>query len=62
MDVANAGTDVGDESMTAAGQARTPGPADSVYREVGYWAMVLFCCTEAALFAEEALEGGIVCA
>src|SRR5258705_616295 len=51
MDVADASTDVGDANMTAAGQARSPAPADSVYHEVGYWAMVLFCCTEAALFA-----------
>jgi len=51
MDVADASTDCGDENMTAAGQARSPAPADSVYREVGYWAMVLFCCTEATLFA-----------
>lgn len=37
--------------MTAVGATRSTGPADAVHREVGYWAMGLFCCTEAALFA-----------
>lgn len=36
--------------MTAASE-RSAIAADSVHREVGYWGMALFCCTEAAIFA-----------
>jgi cytochrome c oxidase subunit I+III len=31
-------------------EAPVPGAADSVYRKVGFWAMVLFCITEATIF------------
>jgi cytochrome c oxidase subunit III len=36
--------------MTIVGKI-TAEPRDSVHREVGYWAMVAFCLTEATLFA-----------
>jgi heme/copper-type cytochrome/quinol oxidase subunit 3 len=37
--------------MSAVGDTSAMTPAASVHRDVGFSAMVLFCCTEAALFA-----------
>ena len=51
LDVAGAAACTGDEDMTAATEIRLTEPADAVHGDVGSWAMVLFCCTEAALFA-----------